>query len=158
MVGPAALERYDAGDVALVAPHFTQIWRRLPDADFVAPGVDSLNEITAGAARIELCMEDLQQDSRVDTVWASIRAPLRAERYPLVCRMYFSSIGSGELIRMWLAPDAQSLRNAPTVRAAVTHALGASQGGALCDELDRLLATRRVYVAERRPDLSNLGR
>ena len=122
LAGKQAVERYDEGDAALVAPHLSQIWRRSPSLDYVPPGAADLTELNALAGRIEFQEEDLQREEKTRAVWKVVRDCLASRRHPIACRTFWSEFGSGELVRIWLAPDARTLREAPSLDSEVRAA------------------------------------
>ncbi len=157
-VGQGAVDQYDAGDVALVAPHYTQIWRRSTDDDFATPENNDLTELSATFGRMEICQIEPRQEVRADQLWKEIRQALAAEKYPVVCRVFFSSYGSGDMIFMWLARDAKSFLSAPLVEEALARRLGEHKSGALVAEWKKIVLSHKAYDMERRADLSNLGK
>ncbi|MEW6731344.1 MAG: hypothetical protein AB1489_08395 [Acidobacteriota bacterium] len=158
IVGQNAVDKYDTGDVALVAPHYTQVWQRANQYDFATTENEPLTELTANIGRIEIQQADLQQTDKIDQLWQSIRDALIAQKYPLVCRSYWSSIGTGELVRIWLAPDIKAFRTSPPIQTVVARQLGKQKSAAIFTTLKKLLVTHTQYEIERRPDLSNLGK
>ena len=54
VVGEEAVKTYDLGDAALVPPHYSQIWRRVPRSDITSSGSASLTEVTNGVPRSRL--------------------------------------------------------------------------------------------------------
>jgi len=156
LAGKEAVDAYRAGDVALVPPHRTEVWQRDPDFDFAAPGNEKLDEATANAGRIEMQQEDLQRGERIAELWKQMRDALAQQRYPLVCRAFRSAFGSGQIVRMWMARDAETLRSAPSLDTAIAATLGEAKGKALLAEWTALHATQKAYAIERRADLSNL--
>lgn len=156
-VGQAAVERYDAGDVALVAPHYTQIWRRSPEDDFSTLETKDLTELSAAFGRLDIRQVDPRNGARVDELWRQIRDTLAAAKYPLSCRVFSSTYGSGDLVFMWLAHDSKTLQSAPSIQATTAQQLGQQRSAALLEEWNRLVIEARTLSVERRLDLSNLG-
>jgi hypothetical protein len=151
-VGKAAVADYDRGDEALVPPHVSEIWLREPDLDYVPPGGAPLTELTANEATLEFRgMPTGEHASQLDLVWGDVRKSLVKAGYPLPCRAYWNLYGRGELVLLWLAPDAGSLDAAPPL----AEALGRTS--ALSARLDALVPIRETLKIERRIDLSNLS-
>lgn len=153
--GEAALAAYDRGDSALVAPHFTEIWRRSPDDDYVPAGKESLTDRTAGAGFLEWRRADPQSGERVDELWKQIRKGLADAKYPLTCRVYQSVYGQGQWIFFWMAATPEALSAAPTLKTAI-HTQRETVSLKLPSDFDRFapVISRRKFV--RRLDLSNL--
>ncbi|HYE50904.1 MAG TPA: hypothetical protein VEB20_15015 [Azospirillaceae bacterium] len=148
-VGEAAVRDYDKGDAFLVPPHYSQVWSREPAYDHV-PAAGALTEATARAGRLEVRQEQLQLDGDGYAAWKRLSQALAAANYPLTCRAFRSSLGTGQVILLWLAADEAALRAAlPPAQAA---------GPALAGEVDRLMPASESYAVVRRDELSNLGR
>ncbi len=158
IVGKESLDRYDTADSVLIPPHYSQIWRRSPDFDYVPAGRDSLTEKTAFGGWIEFQTPDFYHGDESDSLWKEIAGALAAEHYPLTCRSFWNMYGSGEVIRMWLAPDSATLASAPSVKDVVAHHFGADRMRNIFDRLDKVLPTTVSQVSRRRLDMSNLGR
>jgi len=158
IVGKEALDRYDSADSVLIPPHYSQIWRRAPDFDYVPPDHDSLTERTATCGWIEFQTPDYYRGDESDSLWKDITAALTGEHYPLTCRSFWNVYGTSDLIRMWLAPDSATLRAALPVKDAVARHLGATRAQEIFSRLDKVLPTSTSLPARRRADLSNLGR
>jgi hypothetical protein len=157
-VGDSAVKAYDAGDAALVSPHYSQLWRRTADHDIAWSGTQALDELTAGAGRLEVCTLDIARWDEFVRAWRGVADALAAARYPLACRVWASSYGRGEYMFWWLAPDAAGCRAAPALREALTGQLGAARAAELLATLDRTRRVEETYELERRADMSNLGR
>jgi hypothetical protein len=69
VVGKDALARYDLGDAVLVPPHYSQIWRRSPDNDYVPAGSEALTERTAACGWFEFRTPSFVEDAAVDSLW-----------------------------------------------------------------------------------------
>lgn len=157
-VGRDAVNQYDAGDVALLAPHYTQIWRRSPADDFVSTKNKDATELSAAFGRIEIRQVEPRDGDRVDQLWKEIRAALSAADYPISCRVFQSSYGAGDTIFLWLASDRETLSAAPSLEAALARQLGKQEGSRLSQEWKRLVFGGKTLSIERRADLSNLGK
>lgn len=159
LVGEAAVNAYDAGDAPLLPPHGSEIWRRRDSSDIVWEGTSSLTELTANAGRLERREIDWLHGDEFEAAWTRVQAALVAQRFPLAGRVYANSYGGaqGDWALFWFAPDAEALRNAPTLSEALMKQLGASEGARLREELARLFPVQSTSDLERRPDLSNLG-
>ena len=141
IAGRAATDAYDLGDAALVAPHHSEIWRRDPDQDVAAPAVAALTELTAAAGRLDFLQPDIQKEGRLERLWKTVRETLEARNYPLACRTFRSVFGTGEIVRLWLAPDAATMASAPSISSVLEKALGearreGSRGRARLDRHD----------------------
>jgi hypothetical protein len=158
IVGRAATDAYAAGDVALVAPHHSEIWSRDPDQDVAAPAVVDLTELTAAVGRLEFQEPDVQKESRLGALWKTVRETLEARSYPLACRTFRSAFGTGEIVRLWLARDSAAMASAPSISSVLEKGMGEAAAKALLAELDVIVKVRRTVSVERRADLSNLPR
>jgi hypothetical protein len=154
-VGKAAVTDYDSGDAALVPPHYTQIWLREPDLDFL-PLAGATDELRATHGRIEVRQLRFDQADRLEATWKTVQVALAKERYPLTCRSFFASYGSGFTVQLWLAPDAATLHAAPPLAEVLRAALGDERGSAVALDLGAILSTEDQFEIERRDDLSNL--
>ncbi len=157
-VGKGAVADYDAGDAALVSPHYSQVWRRSPDSDISTSATAALTELTAAAGRLEVHDIDITQWDTYDKAWRQVAACLQANGYPLACRTFRSSFGRGEYMTWWLAPDAAAYAAAPSVQSVLEKQLGVEAAGALLAKLGAVFPTRETYEVVRRGDLCNLGR
>jgi hypothetical protein len=160
IVGDEKLKAYDAGDAALIPPHGSQLWRRVASADIVSPGCDSLTELTASVGRMEFRLVDWSNWDQYENVYAEFQSALIAANYPLTGRVYSNNYGGkqGEYMVWWLARDASAYQSAPSLRAALEKTLGAAKADDLLSRLDRYFPIQRSLAAERRDDMSNLGR
>jgi hypothetical protein len=155
-VGQAKVADYDSGDVALVSPHYSQIWQRSPGYDFVPSDKSDLSELTAVFGRLDILQKD-QQTDRVEPLWKEISGALALQKYPLTCRSFFTTYGTGQVVRIWLAPSREVYENAPRMQDAVARQLGKKKAITLFAELNKVLEIRQTFEIEKRPDLSNLG-
>src|SRR5262245_18736536 len=92
-VGEEAVKAYDRGDIALVSPHYTQVWRREPDYDIASGAARDLTEVTAMVGRLEVHTMDVRRSDDVDKAWKRIANALSSTGYPLACRAYSSTYG-----------------------------------------------------------------
>lgn len=161
IAGKEALDRYDSADSVLIPPHYSQLWRRVPDFDYVPPGSDSLTALTEKTATcgwVEFRSPDFYHGDESDSLWKEISSALTAEHYPLTCRSFQNVYGSSELIRMWLAPDTATLQVAAPVKDALARHLGAARAKEIFARFDKVLPISTSLTARRRADMSNLGR
>ena len=156
-VGKGALARYDLGDSVLVPPHYSQIWRRSPDDDYVPAGSEAWNELTAACGWMEFRTPSFE-DAAVDSLWKDLRTALAAEHYPLACRVFQNVYGSSDIICMWLAPDSTALQAAPRMKDVVTRHLGIAPATKFWKRLDAVLPVTSTLTVKRRPEMSNLGK
>lgn len=157
-VGKPAVEAYDSGDVALVSPHYSQVWRRSPGSDITTPVTSALTEVTAAVGRLEMHDIHITQWDVYEQAWGQVAAILQANDYPLACRTFRSSFGRGEYMTWWLASDAATYASAPTVEAVLAEQLGATEAGLLLARLAVVFPVRESHEVVRRSDMSNLGR
>jgi hypothetical protein len=157
-VGEAAVKAYDAGDEALVSPHYSQVWHREPDYDIAIGAAKELTELTAMVGRLEVHDMDVRRSDDFDRAWNQVADALVARAYPLACRVYTTTYGSGEVMIWWLARDAAAYRAAPALRVALEKQLGKKEAARLLDAIRRIAPVKESYEVERRPDLSNLGK
>jgi hypothetical protein len=112
-IGPAgekAGQQYDAGDVAITSPHNSEVWSRKQELDYHAPG-PALDECHAGY--MQMVVEQVRTDD-YEAAWNEIRAALTAANYPVGRMTFFSMLGSGRQISLWLAPDRAAFQAAGT--------------------------------------------
>ncbi|MBZ5638620.1 MAG: hypothetical protein LAO51_07670 [Acidobacteriia bacterium] len=156
-VGKDALSRYDdRSDAALVPPHRSEIWVVRPDFAFEADPSRPLDETTAAAAWVEFQHDRFDEYDRMTATWKTVTDALRQQHFPLTCRTFRSSYGSGDLVRLWLASDEVALRSAPTLERAVRRALGRGAGKTLA-EYRRLFPTSERFVIRRRAEMSQMA-
>jgi hypothetical protein len=149
--GDKAGQQYDAGDVAITSPHNSEVWMRNADFDYHAPGL-ALNEYTAGYMRMEV--EQVRSDDYAEA-WKQVSAALTTAKYPVARIGFFSMLGSGKQIGLWLATDKAGFVSAGTPQEAVARVLGADKARALFDRLKS--ASLGVEVSELipRPELKS---
>jgi len=158
VVGEPALARYDSADSVLVPPHYTQIWRRSPDDDYVPAGGESCTELTAYGGWLDTHQPAFTAGADLDSLWTELRTMLAAEHYPLACRVYQDVYGSSAVFCWWMAPDAVTLQAAPPIREVVRRHLGAAAAARFWKRLDALFPVTSTLTLERRADMCNLGR
>jgi hypothetical protein len=160
VVGEEAVKTYDLGDAALVPPHNSQIWRRVPSFDIAGPGGVPLTEVTAGVGRMEFHEVGFEDWDEFERSWKAVQEALVAQKYPLACRVFSNVYGNnqGEYILLWLAADAAQYRGVPTLKEALQQALGIPKSAALLASLDKVFPLRKSMELEKRLDLSNLGK
>ncbi len=149
--GENAGRQYDLGDVAITSPHNSEVWSRDTDFDYHVPGV-ALDEYTAGY--MQMVVEQVRSDDYA-AAWKEISAALIAAKYPLSRIGFFSMLGSGRHIGLWLAPDKAAFRSAGSPQDAVARVVGAAKARTLFDRLKA--ATSDVQVSELvpRPELKS---
>lgn len=149
--GEAAVQDYDLGDAALVPPHHSQIWYRLPDLDYVPPG-STISLPEARELRLEMRAMPVGSAPGLDDVWPELQKALAEVRYPVACRAYWNLFGNGELVLAWMTSQAGAPA-APAFDAALAGRPGAA---ALLAKLEARAPVREIVRLERRDDLSNL--
>ena len=149
-VGEAAVEAYDAGDLALVPPHHSALWNRLADSDYV-PAAGSLDETTAAHARIEYRrMATGAEGPVLDALWTEVQQALTTAAFPATARPSWNLYGGGELVLMWLSAE-------PSAGAGwIAAADGAAPG--LAGRIEAVMPLLDEVALVRRDDLSNLPR
>jgi hypothetical protein len=157
-VGRDALERYDSGDSVLVAPHYSEIWRRSPDDDYVPEGNESLTELTACCGRLEVRDPSFTNGAEVDSLWKVLRTALAEERFPLVCRVFQNVYGPRDVFCLWMAPDSAALMAAPPLAVVMERHLGAAKAMEFMKRMDAVLPVTSSLAVERRQEMSNLGK
>lgn len=149
--GEQAGQRYDAGDVAITAPHNSEVWSRNQELDYRGPG-RPLSEYDAGYMR--MLAEQVHTDDYA-AAWTQIRAALKEANYPLDRISFFSMIGSGRTISFWLARDRKAFDEAGTPQAAVARVLGAERADALFARLTAACIDVQVSEVVPRPELKS---
>jgi hypothetical protein len=137
-IAKGALELYDSGDSVLVPPHYSQIWRRSPDDDYVPAGSESLTELTGFGGLLESREPAFDGGSELDSLWTSLRTSLAAARYPIACRVYQNVYGSSTVFCLWIAPDEATLKQAPSIQELVRRQMGEERAMVLLKRLDVL--------------------
>lgn len=158
IVGEAAAQAYDAGDDALVSPHYSQIWRRLPDYDVVGDASRDSTELTAAAGRLELHAVDIRRWDEFERAWKEVARTLARHRYPLAARAFMGAYGRGEIMIWWMAGDADAYRTATPLPVELERHLGREAAATLTATLASVFPQTESYEIVRRPDLSHLGR
>jgi hypothetical protein len=147
--GRAARQAYDSTDVALRTPHNTEVWQREPDGDYRAGG-DAMNEYTAGyimAVSLHVDSDDY------DAAWKQIDSALQKAHYPVSRIGFFSAIGSGKQIDLWLAESRSSFEAAGTAYDAVARIMGDRAATALFLRAKSACSDLSIHDIEPRPEL-----
>jgi hypothetical protein len=142
-------QRYDRGDVALLAPHNSEVWTRLESFDYRGAG-PQLSEYTAGY--MQMVVEQVASDA-YEEAWKEVLAALRAAKYPLGRTTFFSSLGSGKHITFWLAASREAFRTAGSPEQAAAKTLGAVKAAALFGRLKSACSETSTEEVVPRPDL-----
>lgn len=129
--GEQAGQAYDRGDVALLAPHNSEVWSRLEDLDYQVPG-QRVSEYTAGF--LQMVTEQVSSD-QYEEAWKEIRAALARAQYPIGRTSFFSSLGSGKHVSFWLATSREAFQKAGSPEQAVARSIGAEKAAALFAKL-----------------------
>lgn len=149
--GEKAGQQYDQGDVAITYPHNSEVWSRNEAFDYRAPGA-ALNEYTAGF--IQMVTEQVRSDD-YEAAWEVIRAALTTAKFPLSRIGFFSTLGSGKQITLWLAPDLATFRSAHSPEEAAARVLGKTKAHALFDRLRNSSSHVEVSELVPRPELKS---
>jgi hypothetical protein len=149
--GDKAGQLYDAGDVAITSPHNSEVWLRLDALDYRAPGT-ALNEYTAGYMR--MVVEQVHSDA-YEAAWKEIRAALATAKYPIGRISFFSMLGSGRQISLWLASDRAAFQAAGSPQAAVAKVLGEKKSEALFAQLAAACSSVQGSELIPRPELKS---
>lgn len=157
-VGREALQRYDSGDSVLVAPHYTEIWRRSAEDDYVPEDGASWTERTACCGWLEVRAPSFTNGAELDSLWKELKAGLAAERFPLVCRVFQNVYGPRDCFCLWMAPDESALQAAPPLADVMTRRLGAEKAREFWTRLDAVFPVTSSLPVARRPEMSNLGK
>jgi hypothetical protein len=142
---------YDRGDVALLSPHNSEVWSRLEDFDFRGQG-PQLSEYTA--RYMQMVVEQVSSDA-YEEAWKEIHAALTLAKYPLGRTTFFSSLGSGKHITLWLASSKDAFRSAGPPELAAAKAIGATKAAALFARLRAACSDVRVDDVVARPELAS---
>lgn len=154
IVGQAALTDYDSGDSALVPPHTSEIWARIPGYDYLPAEAAPLDERAARRGWIELRqMPTGDAGHALDPLLARANEVLAQADYPLTCRVFYSVFGRGELVLLWLAPDEAARQAAGSQAEELARRPDLAP---LLAEIEALMPLRERIAIERRDDLSNL--
>ncbi len=149
--GENAGKQYDRGDVALLSPHNSEVWSRLDGLDYPGQG-PRVDEYTAGYMR--MVTEQVTSDD-YESAWKDIRSALSQARYPLGRVTFFSSLGSGKHISLWLARSRAAFDGAGTPEQAVARVLGAAKAAALFAKLKAACSDVQVAEVVSRPELAS---
>ena len=144
-------QRYDRGDVALLAPHNNEVWTRLENLDYTAPG-PPLSEYTA--AYMQMVVEQVSSD-QYEAAWKEVQAALKSAKYPLGRITFFSSLGSGKHISLWLGPSREAFRAAGPAEGAAARTLGAAKAATLFGRLKSATSDMSVEQVLPRPEMAS---
>jgi len=149
--GADAGERYDRGDVALLAPHNSEVWSKLDGFDYSGPG-RRLTEYTAGF--LQMVVEQVRSDAYQEA-WKQIGPALALAKYPIGRASFFSSLGSGRHITFWLAENREAFRSSGSPEQAVAKTLGPTKAAALFARLRAACSDVEVDEVVPRPDFAS---
>lgn len=142
----------------LDAPHTLDIWRRVDALSFPSARDPAVDEVNAGAVRIEILTEnDPRKRAELVATAKSINDSLVKQKYPLACIVFENRFVRGQLIRLWLAKDAATLKAAPPIKTAITWASGDRTARDLTVKLNQLTEVTRYFLLTRRGDLSTVS-
>jgi hypothetical protein len=125
------------------------VWSRETDLDFRGKDND-LNEYTAG--HMQMTVEHVDSDE-YETATKEISAALKAANYPLSRIAFFSALGSGNRISLWLAASRKAFDEAGTPFAAVEKVLGRAKAQALFERYKNATSGVTVHDLVPRPEL-----
>ncbi|MDR3385629.1 MAG: hypothetical protein P4L92_01145 [Rudaea sp.] len=149
--GEKAGQQYDQGDVAITFPHNSEVWSRNEAFDYHAPG-PALNEYTAGF--MQMVLEHVRSDD-YEAAWKEMRAALTTVKYPISRIGFFSMLGSGKQISVWLAPDRATFLGAGSPEEAVAKVLGKAKAHALLNRLKEAGSHVEISELVPRPELKS---
>jgi hypothetical protein len=149
--GEKAGQQYDRGDVALLAPHNSEVWTRLEDLDYRPPGPE-LNEY--GSGYMQMVVEQVNSE-QYEEAWKALKAALTAAKYPIGRKGFFSSLGSGKHVTFWLATSREAFLRAGTPEQAAARSLGAEKAAALFGALRAACSEVSVEEVLPRPELAS---
>jgi hypothetical protein len=149
--GEKAGAQYDRGDVALLAPHNSEVWTRLEALDYRGPGPE-LSEYTAGY--LQMVVEQVSSEAYQEA-WKQIHAALAAAHYPIGRKTFFSSLGSGKYVTFWLATSPAAFREAGSPEQAAARSLGAEKAAALFATVRAARSEVSVADVVPRPELAS---
>lgn len=149
--GGEARRTYDSGDVALRTPHNSEIWERDTDLDYRGNG-NPISEYTAGY--MQMVVEHVDSNEYGEA-WKEIAAALEKAKYPLPRITFSSTLGSGNEISLWLAPDRKAFEEAGTPFHAVEKVLGTARTQALFQRYKAASSELRVHDLIPRPELKS---
>jgi hypothetical protein len=149
--GENAGQQYDRGDVAITSPHNSEVWSRNEVFDYHAAG-PALNEYTAGFMQMTV---EQQRSDDYEAAWKEICAALSTAKYPLSRIGFFSMLGSGRQISLWLARDRAAFRSAGSPEEAVARVLGATRASALFGRLKSASSGTQISELVPRPELKS---
>lgn len=149
--GEKAGQAYDRGDVALIAPHNSEVWSRVEDLDYQTAG-ERLNEYTAGF--LQMVTEQVSSD-QYEEAWKEVRAALSRVQYPVGRTTFFSSLGSGKHVSFWLATSREAFQKAGSPEQAVARSVGAEKAAAMFAKLRAACSEVSVEDVLPRRDLSS---
>jgi hypothetical protein len=144
-----------ADDAYADAPHHVQVWHRVDALSFPSPAFPALDEQSAGAVRVEVVTEnDARKRSELVATWKEIAAALQSQKYPLAVVVYENRFVRGQLIWLWLARDAETLKVTQSVKTSMTWAVGDRRTRDLTVKINQLTEMTDHYPLTRRTDLS----
>jgi hypothetical protein len=149
--GDDAGKQYDSGDVAITSPHNSEVWSRNETFDYRPPG-PKLNEYTAGF--MQMVVEQVRSDD-YEAAWKEISSALAVARYPLGRIAFFSMLGSGKQISLWLATTRAVFEHAGSPEDAVTKVLGKKQATTLFNRLRAASSNVEISELVPRPELKS---
>jgi hypothetical protein len=139
------------------APHHLAIWRRVDALSFPSTRDPGLNEVNAGAMRIEIVTEnDARRRAELVATWKDVASALAQQNFPLAAVVYENRFVGGQLVWVWLAKDSATLKAAPSIKTAITWAAGDRRARDLTVRINQLTGMDRYFSLKRRDDLSTV--
>jgi hypothetical protein len=147
--GQEAVTDYDSGDQALVPPHRSELWRRLPEMDLgPAPGAPC--ELSSRRLLVELRrLPTGAAGPAFDEVWSAVQRALGGKASGVQAQAWWSAYGSGALVLLWSGADGAWPRGLSVLKAL-------PGGAALLERAEALTPLEDRLELVRRDDLSNL--
>lgn len=152
--GQPSVKDYDSGDLALVPPHRSELWRRLPQMD-LGPVSGAPSELSSRRLVVEFRrMPTGATNSEMDEVWAAIQRSFTGTSTRARAQAWWSAYGSGDLVLLWTRSDGSG--EDPLRGLSVLDEM--PDGAALLERAEKLAPLGDRIELFRRDDLSNMPR
>ena len=155
--GQSSVKDYDSADLALVPPHRSELWRRLPQMDF-GPVSGAPSELSSRRLVVEFRhMPTGATNSEMDELWAAIQRSFAGTSTRARAQAWWSAYGSGDLVLLWTGSDGAGEDREDPLRG--LSVLGEMpDGAALLERAEKLAPLGERIDLFRRDDLSNMPR